>query len=261
MPSPPLSFSNSDLHRLLIFDRKYDCKFDHEWLDDTLNQTNNTNNDQRRTSVASLVSAAMSNSQLPLFLPSSLQQPSSSSNLPPSTILSFHRNKNEKENESMMSKEDSRQLVLGLVYSIRNMSRKMIHSSTISNTNFITRTIPACPLNETNFTINSNNSPFTLITGGSNFPFPIAGEYSFQYSCNRYKLIFYESITGWRFVLLLHNNGNIVPNGILYDLYNGIFQENVIKNPLVDPQKDHFNRQSFINKIDEYFVNLSREKT
>jgi len=229
-----MPINNSDLHRLLIFDRKYNCKFDHEWLED-VNHTNNTSNDQRRTSVASLVSAAMSNSQLPLFLPSSSSQQQQQQQQS-STAFKFY-NKNEKAEESPMNKEDSRQLILGLVYSIRNMGKKMTHSS--------------------------NPSSSDLHVKGTTNPI---GEYSFQYSCNKYKLIFYESITGWRFVLMLHNNNNHsttttnsstssnIPNGILYDLYNSVFQECIIRNPLVDPQTDHFNRQSFINKIGEYFT-------
>ncbi|UJR22049.1 hypothetical protein I4U23_025117 [Adineta vaga] len=81
------------------------------------------------------------------------------------------------------------------------------------------------------------------------------GFLSFKTNC--YKLHYYETVTGLKFVLNTDNNvGNI--RDILHQLYSTIFVNNIVKNPLLSAV-DIINsdQEIFIAKLDEFISNLS----
>ncbi|CAF4297004.1 unnamed protein product, partial [Rotaria sp. Silwood2] len=81
------------------------------------------------------------------------------------------------------------------------------------------------------------------------------GFLSFKTNC--YKLNYYETPTGLKFILNTDNNvGNI--RDILHQLYSTIFVNYIVKNPRCSALDIINNDQEiFIEKLDEFISNLS----
>lgn len=152
--------------------------------------------------------------------------------------------------------EHSQQLILGLTYSLKNMLLKLApipSSSSFSN-------------NNANASSSNTNANTTATEG-----------YSFSYKTSKYRLFYFESFTGWRFIIISDNfttsntinnpvYGAITPETTLKVFYASIFIDFLVKYPLgtiyttekstqkhrVSVENDFLHRKGFLGKLDEF---------
>ncbi|KAG4103570.1 putative trafficking protein particle complex subunit [Neocallimastix lanati (nom. inval.)] len=125
-----------------------------------------------------------------------------------------------------MKWEEEAKLVYGVVYSLRNLCRKL---STI------------------------NGTPEKNEKGEENEE----DERGFlSYKTNSYKLHYYETASGLKFVVCTdHRTPNL--QDMLHQVYRDIYVEYVIKNPLYHSDNDYINNELFKTKLHEFIKSQS----
>ena len=174
--------------RLLIFDQKFKCRLDRQWEPAPLSR------DPRKASVSSLVSS-----------PAAVSAGSFKA------LASEH---------TALPQEHSRQLLMGLTYSLRNMLRRLSPAASTS------------PL-----------------------------DYSFDYVTSKYRLLYYEPASSWRFIMLVDaqpttptTNGSL--ESVLRTVYTDLFVEAIVRNPLVNVDSDMFDQPGFLAKLDDFLLSM-----
>lgn len=129
--------------------------------------------------------------------------------------------------------EHSQQLLLGMTFSLRNMLVKLGTTATTS-------------------------TPTTTTTTTSG--------YSFNFKTSRYRLVFFEAFTGWRFILLTDTIHSLPAlEAALPRFYEGLFCDFVVRYPLGSvlalrhgaiPDDCIFQRPGFINRLDDFLLTV-----
>ncbi|KAG4095054.1 Sybindin-like protein [Neocallimastix lanati (nom. inval.)] len=126
-----------------------------------------------------------------------------------------------------MKWEEEAKLVYGVVYSLRNLCRKL---STVNG-------VPE--KNEKEGEMEEEDRGFL------------------SYKTNAYKLHYYETPSGLKFVICTDPR---TPNlqDMLHQIYRDIYVEYVIKNPLYQSDNDYINNELFKTKLHEFIKSQSK---
>ncbi|ORX75423.1 Sybindin-like protein [Anaeromyces robustus] len=140
---------------------------------------------------------------------------------------------NEKDDENLNTKnndmkwEEEAKLVYGVVYSLRNLCRK---------------------LSSVNGVPEKSEKDDDKIDEDRGF---------LSYKTNSYKLHYYETASGLKFVVCSDPR---TPNlqDMLHQIYRDIYVEYVVKNPLYHSDNDYINNTLFKNKLHEFIKSQSK---
>ena len=143
---------------------------------------------------------------------------------------------------NQLTPEDTLQLIMGMTYSLKNMLQKLSPAQPTDADN------PSSP--------NASSSSLTYSA-----PFPNLQDYSYTYLCSHYRLLYHESPTGWKFVMLVEPcpASEDLPQ-ILPSFYANVFLRAVIQNPLYRGHEKDFGRTGLLAKIDEFITSSSKFK-
>lgn len=149
----------------------------------------------------------------------------------------------------LLSSSDSMQLIMGMTYSLKNMLGKLspehhvMDGGRASISASRKSSLAASPVDEA---LPSDDLLSSLMT---------SKETSFTYLCSKYRLLYYETGTGWKFVMLVDPT-NTGPSSdldqLLRQFYATTFLSAVIQNPSYRMAEADLARPALLSKIDEF---------
>lgn len=258
------------IHRFLIFDRKFNCRLDRRYPLNQFIAFNESINKPPPSSTAAAI--AVVNNQVndtenkgdlnnskdtwnTLVIKSDLESCEVSSNSLTSQFENLGISTPQQSQPQKEIVEHSQQLILGLTHSLKNMLMKL--SPSIENQP------------------NLRSSTFMEPDG-----------YSFSFKTSKYRLYYFESITGWKLVMLTdctqpssnssnnnsNNPNNLTPETVLKSFYTQILLKFLLTYPLgtiytqekstetrkVFVENDFLHRAGFLSKMDEFIQSIDR---
>jgi len=209
------------VYRLLILDQKFACRLDKNWPINLIVPVATAGKTQLSTSA------------------SSVQQQS------------------QIEAGQQLSDEETMQLIMGMTYSLKNMLIRLSPAkgaadvaSIVSSPNASRRpsSTPSTPTTPASLTFSSPQLNWTQ-----------PSEYCFSYLASKYRLTYYESVTGWKFILLSEPlfpaQGEL--EALMRRMYAEVFVKHVVQNPIYRMQNPEagFQRPGLLAKLDEFIMN------
>lgn len=225
------------VHRLIIFDRHYQCRLDHSWTDPNKKDPKEDHppdqvekSDARRRSIFAQ-SLLSKKTKEPLVSPTTTNHPATQ---PPPTLAPRQLAPLTPHPQVSLSMEDSRQLILGLTYSLQCMFGKV------------------------------------AVPGDQTAKRESSSETAFSYQTDTYRLLYFESSTRWRFIMLIDAGAGAPElSGLLRHFYATVFVEAILRSPLMTDSQIYparagedqrlavyapFDRPGFLYRVDAFIL-------
>ncbi len=147
---------------------------------------------------------------------------------------------------SDLSENEIMQLIMGMTYSLKNMVQKLSPEPDVRESTSSSRKSSA---------VNSPTEDGSASTPSIEIPKDIC----FSYMTSKYRLAYYESVTGWKLVLLLDpsNLNNSIIEKIMKGIYQEILVKNIIQSPMFRMNEESYIRPSVLIRLDEFLATIS----
>lgn len=135
---------------------------------------------------------------------------------------------------------ETMQLIMGMTYSLKNLLGRLAPEESGAAPASRRDSAAASPVGE------PEGSP----------PITLASEHCYTYVCSKYRLTYYESVTGWR-LCLLSEPAYARPaelEALMRGLYNEVFVRHVVQNPAYRLSEASLERPGLLARLDEYLL-------
>lgn len=148
---------------------------------------------------------------------------------------------------SQLSDTETMQLIMGSTYSLKNMLKKLSPSTYDGSSS---KMASPSASRRTSATESAPASPTDLQSPD----FKVPRETCFSFVTSKYRLVYYESPTGWKLVLLTDpgSPGAGELENLMRGLYRDIFVKHVIQNPAYRMSEPSFERPGLLLLLDEF---------
>jgi len=142
-----------------------------------------------------------------------------------------------------LSDIETMQLIMGSTYSLKSMMLKLS---------------PPAPRQGIDSNSSSRRSSHASSPVEPSIPVDLSKEVCFSYLTSKYRLIYFESMTGWKICLLLEPNATLLMaemEALMRSLYLEILVKGIIQNPMYRLVEPSFERSGLLYRLDSFISN------